>query len=143
MVMLPACLLAVGPLALSLFSLAVAVVFGAAVVDMVLTHLPFVSTTDILICCLFDSNPLLVSMAVMVMGVVRHSRRGSLPWKVGFVMMVLVTTQQRPIVGLNTQWPVMVGLRVGPHVERRRKTETLLRIQFTVQSLTTCSVLPP
>lgn len=128
--MFPAALSAAGSLALPLFAPAAIMVFGATVVDVV----PPASVTVI---------P--VSVSVMAARLVRCRRvRGSLSlfWHAGFMMVVLVACQHRPVVGLNNQWPVVVGLHVGPDVEGRGQPETLLGLQLTVQGLAARLVVP-
>lgn len=136
--MLPASLSATGPLALPLFAPTAIVVFGATVMDMVP---PVLAGVTVIICLLSHSRPVPVSVAVVAPGLVRHRRRRRVGGILGLLW--LVTVVLVPVTRLNNQRPVEVGHHVGPDVEGRRQTETLLRVQLTVEGLTARPVLPP
>lgn len=144
MVMSPASLSAVGPLTLPVFAPAAFVFFGATVLDVVA---PVPTGVTVIIRLLSISGP--VSVAVVAAGLVRHMRRrrvGSslgLFWHAGLVMVMLVAGQKRPVVRLNNQRPVEVGLHIGPDVESRGQEEMVLELQFTVEGLTARLDLPP
>lgn len=146
MVMPPAPLLAAGPFVLPLFAVTAIVIFGTAVMHVVP---PVLTRVAVIICLLSHPGTVPPSVAVVATGLVRHRRRRrvgsglSILWHAGLVMVVLVATKQRPITGFNNQRPVKVGLHVGPDVEGRGHSETLLRLQLTVEGLAACPVLPP
>lgn len=147
MAMLPASLLAARPFILPLFAVTAIVIFGTAVMHVVP---PVLTHVTVIICVLSRPGPIPPSVAVVATGLVRHKRRWrrvgsglSVLRHAGLVMVVLVATKQRPITRFNNQRPVKVGLHVGPDVEGWGHSETLLRLQLTVEGLAARPVLPP
>lgn len=121
MIMLPACISTVGPLALPLFAVAATVVFGVAVMDVMA---PILTGITIIIHLIFCSGSSPISVAVVTTRLMWHgwrmrtvSRSLNLPCHAGFVVIVeLLIAQERHNARFNNQWPVKVGFHIRSEV---------------------------
>lgn len=121
MMMPPACLSTVGPLALPFFAVAATVVFGVAVMDVVA---PILTGVPIIVHLIFCSGSIPISVAVVTTRLMWHgwrmrtvSRSLSFLCHAGFVVMVeLLTAQERHNARFNNQWPVEVGFHIRSEV---------------------------
>lgn len=144
MVVLPASLSAVGPLALLLFPAAAFVVFGAAVVDVVAPVLVGVAVFVGLLSPPGSVSVPVVSSRLVVRGGQRRVRRRlGLVLQAELVMVVVVSSQQGPVSRFDNQGPVQVGLHVRADVEDGGQAHPLPWLHLAVQSLTAGPVLPP